>query len=438
MIKLLAIARREYFAAVRTKGFIIGLVLAPLLMSGGFIGMALFKDHVDTTDQKLAVLDRSGAMFPILVQAAAARNERETRHPTTGKKIRPAYIVEVISPEGAHAEAQRLTLSERVRTKELHAVLEIGSQIVAGKLGDPDVYVRYYAKNGALDDLRRWVATPLNDELRRRRLAQAGVDPGKIPHLFEWVQVESLGLVTVDPQTGAVVKAERRGEAEAVLLPVVTQIMLFMLLMMGATPLLQTIMEEKTHRIAEVMLAVVTPFQLMLGKLLGGVAVALTGSLVYVCGSISTLYSMSMSALVPYALLPWFFAFLLVAIFLYGAMFAAIGSACSDPKDAQSMQLPAMLPLLIPMFLLGPLLKEPHSPMATGLSLFPLFTPMLMPLRMSTPAGVPWWQAWLGLAGVVICGVISVWVGGRIFRVGMLMQGKPPRFIDLFRWALLG
>jgi ABC-2 type transport system permease protein len=438
MRKVLIVARREYLAAVRTKGFIIGLVLAPILMSGGFIGMAVFKDHVDTTDQRLAIVDRSGLIAPALLEAAQARNAKDVLHPKTGKKIRPAYLLEVVPPAAADPQVQRLQLSDRVRNKSLYAFLEIAPDVLRPAPDSTGARVRYYAKNGALDDLRRWIAGPINDELRRRRLQEAGVDVTRVTNLFEWVPVESLGLVALDQQTGTVTKAQRRGEAEAVLLPMATQVLMFMLLMMGATPLLQTIMEEKTQRIAEVILASMTPFQLMMGKLLGGVAVSLTGSAVYVLGAIATLSSMALTALIPYQVFPWFFAYLLASVFLFGALFAAVGSACSDPKDAQSLQLPAMLPLIIPMFLLGPLLKEPHSTMATVLSLFPLFTPTLMLLRLSTPAGVPGWQPWVGLVGVVLFGALSVWAGGRIFRVGILMQGKPPRFADLIRWAIRG
>ena len=320
----------------------------------------------------------------------------------------------------------------------MHAFLEIGPDVVHPKGNRETGRIHYYARNGPLDDLRRWLATPINDELRRRRLADAGVDANKVSNLFDWAQVESMGLVSRDAESGAVSKAERRSEAEAVFLPMVIQVLMFMLMLMGATPLLQSIMEEKTQRIAEVMLASATPFQLMIGKLLGGVAVSMTGCVVYLLGSITTLRSMSLASLIPYALLPWFLAYLLAAVFLFGAAFAAIGSACGDPKDAQSLQAPAMLPMIFPMFLLGPLLKEPHSPMAVALSLFPPFTPTLMLLRLSTPAGVPAWQPWVGLLGVVLFGALSVWMGGRIFRVGILMQGKSPRFSDLLRWAVHG
>ncbi len=438
MRKAVTVACREYLAAVRSKGFIIGLILAPILMSGGFVAMGLMRGHVDTRDQRLAVVDRSGGIGAALIEAANQRNAKETADPKTGKKIKPRYLIDLVPPEPGDPDAQRLRLSDRVRDQSLHAFLEIGAGVLEPGRTTPDAQILYYAKNGALDDLRRWLAGPINEELRRQRLSAAGLDLAVVTNLFAWAPVESMGLVSVDAQTGQVRKAKRRGEAEAVLLPMAIEILMFMLLMMGATPLLQTIMEEKTQRIAEVMLASVTPFQLMLGKLLSGVAVALTGSLVYLGLAVATLGTMNMTGFIPYSVLPWFFAYLLAAVFLYGALFAAVGSACNDPKDAQNLQVPAMLPVIIPMLLLGPMLKEPHSPMAFVLSLIPPFTPMLMLLRLSTPAGVPAWQPWVGLLGVIAFGALSVWIGGRIFRVGILMQGKAPKLTDLVRWAIRG
>jgi ABC-2 type transport system permease protein len=97
-----------------------------------------------------------------------------------------------------------------------------------------------------------------------------------------------------------------------------------------------------------------------------------------------------------------------------------------------------MLPVMIPMFILVPVIKEPLSGFATCLSLFPPFTPLLMLLRQSTPVGIPAWQPWVGLVGVAVFTILCVWAGGRIFRVGLLMQGQPPRIGDLLRWAVRG
>jgi ABC-2 type transport system permease protein len=94
--------------------------------------------------------------------------------------------------------------------------------------------------------------------------------------------------------------------------------------------------------------------------------------------------------------------------------------------------------MMVPMFLMIPVVREPVTGFATGLSLFPPFTPMLMMMRISTPTAIPVWQPWVGLVGVLAFTVLSVWAAGRIFRVAILMQGRPPRVGDLVRWALRG
>jgi ABC-2 type transport system permease protein len=97
-----------------------------------------------------------------------------------------------------------------------------------------------------------------------------------------------------------------------------------------------------------------------------------------------------------------------------------------------------MLPVFLPMFLAMPMLQEPMSPFATWMSLIPPFTPMLMLLRKAGPQGIPAWQPWVGLVGVLLVTMFSVWLGGRIFRVGILMQGGPPKLGKLIRWAFRG
>jgi len=208
--------------------------------------------------------------------------------------------------------------------------------------------------------------------------------------------------------------------------------------MMGAVPLLNSVMEEKTQRIAEVLLGSLKPFEFMMGKVLGGVGVSLTGSVVYVVGGIAMVGAMGFAEFVPYRVLPWFFVFMLLAILMIGSMLAALGAACSDPKDAQSLTLPAMLPVIAPMFVMMPVLREPQSGLATWMSLFPPCTPLLMLARMATPGGVPGWQPWVGLCGVILFTLISVWAGGRIFRMGILLQGKPPKLGEMLRWAIRG
>ena len=96
------------------------------------------------------------------------------------------------------------------------------------------------------------------------------------------------------------------------------------------------------------------------------------------------------------------------------------------------------LTTVIPMFVMMPVLKEPQSAFATWMSLLPPFTPFLMLLRQSTPTGVPVWQPWVGLLGVLSFTMLYVWAGGRIFRIAILMQGTPPKLTNIIRWALRG
>ncbi|MBN1421472.1 MAG: ABC transporter permease [Planctomycetes bacterium] len=436
--KVLRIARREYKATVRTKGFIIGLILAPFLMGGSSIVFALLKDRVDTRDKRLAVVDRSGLVAEVLARAAEKHNAEDVHDPATGKKIRPAYFVEIVPPDGADPDAQRLRLSDRIRRGELHAFVDIGEGVLHPRRAAQGAGIAYYAKSPALDELRGWIAGPVNEELRRLRVKEAGIDPAAAEDLFDWIRADGLGLVSADPETGGIRPAERRREAEAILVPLILPVILFLMIMMGAAPLLQSVMEEKSERIAEVMLGAIKPFPFMIGKLLGGVSVSLTAATIYIAIGVATVQHLDLGRYVPYGTLPWFFAYMVVAIFLFGALFAALGSACSNASEAQAVTLPAILTVIAPMFVLMPVTMNPRSAFATGLSFIPLFTPTLMLVRQSTPEGIPMWQPWVGLAGTMLATVFFIWVGGRVFRVGILMQGTPPSLRNFVRWAIRG
>jgi ABC-2 type transport system permease protein len=438
MRKILKLAKREYLESVKTKGFIIMLVMMPLVMGGSGIAMLLFRSQVDTTDKRVAVLDHSGGVMTILQKSVEARNREAVFDSKTGKKIQPAYILETVEPDGRNLQAQRLALSDRVRRGDLHAFLEIGPDVLHPQ-GEPATFrMAYHAKNAAIDTVRIWMNNVINNDLRKSRLTEAGIDVARADEILSWIQVEPLGLLSADTATGEVREARKSSEAEAVLVPLILFFLMFLMVMMGAMPLLSSTQEEKTQRTAEVLLGSLKPHEFMAGKVLGGLAVSLTGATVYVAGGIILMNAFGLGGYVPTRIIPWFFTFLVLEIVMVGSYLAALGSSCNDPKDAQNMMFPAMIPVFIPMFLAMPILQEPTSAFATGLSLFPLFTPMLMLLRKAVPAGIPAWQPWVGLAGVLILTVFSVWAGGRIFRVGILMQGGPPRLSKVLRWAIRG
>ncbi|MBN1351419.1 ABC transporter permease [candidate division KSB1 bacterium] len=438
MRKILKFARREYLAAVKTKGFIIGLLIAPIMMSGGFIAFMLLKDRVDTTDKRVAIIDRSGVVAQTLIEAAEERNKTEILDEETGKKIKPAYFFETIATDEADSGASLLELSNRVRSGKLHAFVVIGQDVVhPGKNADA-FRISYYAKNAAMDDLRNWIARPINDRLRKLRLADAGIKSSQAEDLFFWIRVDGLGLVSLDKSTGTIEGARKASPIEALLVPIALMMLLFMMIMMSVPGMLHSTMEEKTQRIAEVILGYIKPFDFMMAKLLGGIAVSLTSSVVYIIGAVIAVKSMGFEHYIPMHVLPWFFIYMLLAIVMYGSISAALGSTCSEPKDAQSLTFPSILPALITMFIYFPVAKEPMSSFSTWVSLIPPFTPMLMTLRLGTPESIPMWQPYAGLAGVILCTLLFVWAGGRIFRIGILTQGTPPKFSNFVRWIIRG
>ncbi len=436
MNRALILAKREYLSTVMTKGFLVGLIAFPILMSGSVIAMTLLRNNADVTDRRLAIIDHTAVVIPMVNTAASERNTNQL-FDEDGKQIHSAYIIEEIIPNRDDPQAQLLALSDRVRSKELYAFVEIGEGTLSPSTDIEHSYVRYYSKNSALDDTRAWFNESINNALRRVRAINMGVDKSELDNLFSWIGSVPMGLVEVD-EGGDVKDAERISKIVSVAIPLVMCMMMFMMIMMGAIPLLNSVMEEKAQRIAEVLLGSVTPFEFMLGKILGGLGVSLTSSLIYVVGGAIAVSRLGYADLVPYEILPWFFAYMVGAIFMIGSIMAAIGAAVNDVKEAQTFTLPAMIPIMIPMFILVPVLKEPLSSFSTGMSLFPFFTPMLMTLRISSPADIPAWQPYVGLLGILLMALLAVWSGARVFRVGILMQGKQPKFRDLFRWAIRG
>jgi ABC-2 type transport system permease protein len=133
-------------------------------------------------------------------------------------------------------------------------------------------------------------------------------------------------------------------------------------------------------------------------------------------------------------LMVWFVVFVICASLMFGSIFLALGSACSDLKDAQSMLQPAMI--LVMLAYLGSfiVIRAPESSLAVGMSFFPTITPFAMMLRIAMPPGPPMWQVFLSVAILLCVTAAIVWAAGRIFRVGLLMQGKAPNLPELMKW----
>ncbi len=437
MRKIFILTKREFITAVRSKSFLIGLIIAPILIGGSFFVIKLTEDKVDVNDKIVAVIDHSGIMVEPLLEVLDERN-KVIFDEETGERIRAAYILEIIEPAEEDLNQQRFLLSNRVRNRELHAFIEIGPEILHPGEDNEKFRIMYYAENSFVDDVRDWFSSTINNQLRQLRVAELDIDSELSRDLFFRIRVEGMGLLSLNQETGEVKEAKKSNIGDAIAVPYIFMMIMFMIVMMFTVPLLSAVMEEKIERIAEVILGSVTPFQFITSKLLGSILVSLIGSGVYIFGGAITATQMGFADSVPYHLLPWFFAFLLLNIIMIGSIMTALGAACDNSKDAQSLQFPAMMPVLLPMFVMFPILKDPLSSFSTGLSLIPPFTPMLMVVRMATPVSIPVWQPVVGLIGVILFTAFTIWISGRIFRASILMQGTPPKFMNLVRWASKG
>ncbi len=449
MHKVLTIARRDYLATVRTKAFFFGLFVAPLLFGGGSIALSFLKSKPDLRDKHVAIVDHTGIVGDAVVSAAQEKNQRELFDKKTQQQLVPRYVFELIPPD-ADSKTQLLRLSDRVRHKELAAFLEIGKDALSPQKpvddspfnltpkSDPATRVSYYTNAGGIDELRGWLNGPINDGVRMARLSQLGVDIRRNPGLMATVPVDGMSLVERDEKTGDVREARKRSDLEGFFVPFAVAMILAMIVMVGSAPMLQNVTQDKSQRVVETLLGAATPFELMSGKVLGSVGVSITSSLLYVAAGVLAVNALGISGLLPLSIIPWFYAYLLADVVMLCAFAAALGACCSTPQDAQNLAIVLLLPCMLPMFMLVAILRQPNGMMATVMSLVPPFTPILMLLRQANAEGVPGWQPWVGLLGVAVFATGTVWAASRIFRVAILMQGKPPKLAEMMRWAWNG
>ena len=432
------IAKREYRAAVRTKGFLITLLLMPVFMGGSLIVLALTKNKIDLTEKRISVVDQTGIMGDYLKMRADERNTRDIRDSVTGELKWPPYYIDLVAPDKVDPEGQTLKLSDQVRNKEINAFVQIGPDVVHPVPGNDRSRVFYYSENPLRDDARNWIGSALNDKVREMRMTEIGIKPEQVRDLFYWVNLDGMGLAKMDNRTGSIQEARKSNIFETIFVPYIMMFLMFMTLIMSAVPLLNAVMEEKSERIAEVLLGSITPTQFMMGKVLGGLGVSLTTTGIYIIGAILTMNYMDLGAIIPYSVLPWFFIFMLLNIIMVGSAFSALGSTCNDSKDAQAIQFPAMLPIIIPMFVMMPVIENPLGSFATTMSLIPPFTPMIMLVRQATQVTIPLWQPIAGLVGVLLFTLLTVWAGGRIFRSSIIMHGKRPKLGVMLKQMLRG
>jgi ABC-2 type transport system permease protein len=461
--KIFTIGRREYLATVRTKAFVLGILMMPVLLGISILATYWFKKIEDKSDRKFAVVDRTPAerLFGVLETALERRNREDTVDKKTGERTSPSFSLEKVEPadwnDPGAVDVQRLALSDRIQRGDLTGFIEVGpeafkptdvlSQITSGIFSKPgadepqiDVArdpkaIRYQTKitkTGA----QQFYQFALTELALASMIGEKANDP-EVRKRMQKVRppIVMLGLSTKSSEGKTV---DDEGATKGIVNFIVAYacvVLMYGLILMTAMPMMQGVLEEKMQKISEVLLGSVTPFQLMAGKLLGGVGTALTLSAIYLSGGILALYFNGMADQIPPSLAAWFVFYLLLALIMYGSVFLAIGAACTDMKEPQTLATPVMVVLMMPILAMIPILKEPDAAFARTASFFAPTTPMLMIARQALSANILWWEPLLGAVAVIAFALLCVWAAGKIFRVGLLLQGKGAKFGEMMSWV---
>ncbi len=415
MDKLKAIIKREYLTRVRSKGFIIGTILSPLVMSS-FILIPIFLGRSAGPDKyQIVALDQSGDdfLFESLAMALAPTKPGQPRY--------DLWREEIGSQE--ELEARRQALSKRIADKQLDGYLILPRDALSQK------EIKFYAKNASGFSNRARLEDAINKAVSERRIAQEGLDAGRIRELTKGVE---LAVVNERGESG-------RGR---VLLAFILVMFIYLTVLVYGVTVMRGVMEEKQSRIIEVLLASVRPFDLMLGKVIG---IGLVGLTQYVVWAV---FGVALSALsagaaiavsgfslpkISVSLMVFFIVYYLLGYFLYATLYAMVGAMVSNEDDGQQAQWPITMTFAASFVASTLAMENPNSVAVTVMSLIPFFGPSLMFLRIAI-GSAPAWQIAASIILLIVTIVVLTWVAAKIYRVGVLMYGKRPTLPELARW----
>ncbi len=406
-----AVVRREYLQRVRSKWFVISTVAAPLFMVGLFVLPIYFAESSERAEREVAVVDATGVLYDRL---AADLEEGGWR-------------------------VQRVEWSSTAQVElERRAELgEIGGFVILDERTLSAGEATFYSLSRPSSLRRLTMRSAIARAAMAHALEERGVDAASMLRGGD-LRVELLseaGTGTEDPRF---------------IVAYAGAFFLYMVILIYAVAVMRATLEEKTSRIVEVVISSMQPWHLMLGKIVGVAGVSFTQMGVWLVSGVllTTLGLPSLIAAQPDALqlvdladvlpgaglLTLFLGFFVFGFFMYSGLYAAVGAMCSTEEEAQQAQFPLVMLLVVPIIFVLPVIESPNTPMATGLSLFPLFTPILMWGRIAG-GGVPAWQIALSFVLMAASVLAIAWVAGRIYKTGILMTGKRPTLPELWRWV---
>jgi ABC-2 type transport system permease protein len=496
----LLIALREFAESAKTKGFWIGIFMLPLILAIS-IGVSTKLAHSEPS-RYFVVIDKSGAFAaPIdhsiewehqrsVLQALGQyvqENLRAGQHSEVNLATYQAAVDTFIAAGGKDAYLARLhpVLRENAppfkEPTRLFMRVDLPKEIDAGASSDavlaglkpyllgerritvggteaplfaalllePDAVagamrwtgaeaIQYWSTNLAVNDLPELINNALNGETRRRLYVTRGVDAAKVREIeATWAR-----LGRFDPGKAAGTETVSTADRIARNVPVAFVYLLWISLFTVMQMLLTNTIEEKSNRIAEVLLSSVTPNEIMMGKLLGiaGVGLTMVGAWLATVFIAAQLYhgagaeviGPAVDAVVASGMIPMFLLCFLLGYLIYAGLFLSIGALCNDIKEAQSFQGPMMLIMMVPLFTMVFINRDPHGTLATILTWIPLYTPFTM---MNRAAADPPIAELVGATLLMIAtALLLLWSAGRIFRMAMLRTGNRPKLAEIVRW----
>jgi ABC-type Na+ efflux pump permease subunit len=446
--KIVLVARRDFLATVSTKGFIIAVGL-PLVVYGmvALLFPRLMNNRMPVVSGQVVVIDQTGQVAGDIGRflSRGAIAERRTASisrsmettPASGGAAAPSAaamqaamgeipLLDVLEREATELDAEKNLLKQRGPGPRRLAVLVIDPDAIQQadpQSGDYDLFVRPNLDNRIQNEIRSAAA----EAIVNARVFSAGLVRQQIERLTTITRGPSITVTeTGESATSNVFNS---------VLPMGFAVLLMISVMSSGQYLLTTTIEEKSSRTMEVILSAVSPLELLSGKILGQMAVGLAILVMYSSVGILGLVSMAMLGLLDVSLLLYLVIFFLITYVIMGSVMAAIGSSVNELREAQALMTPVTLLMMVPWLFWYPISRDPNSLFAMAVSFVPPMNGFAMLLRMTSTVPPPMWQVWLSI-GVGVAGAAgALWFASRVFKVGLLMHGRPPNVATLIRWA---
>ncbi len=447
-MKMLAVFKREYLQAVKKKSFLIMTILGPFLMAGiTFIPAAVAMKGIG--EKKIAVLDgtsrlRAAVEKPVDPAEMSEEAPDPLGDPDVPKQMRrnrssPIARLQfeyVAVGDGKDLKAEAAPYLKRLRGEDVPKSEKLDGVLLipASTLGDAAERLTYFSRSSTELMVQERLARLIGRTASRIRLVERGLDPAEIDRLLKDVRVESVQVT----KSGE----EKKGGEMNFLAGFVFVALLFIPILIYGQEVMRGIIQEKSDRIVEILISSMSPLELLSGKIFGMAAVGLTqmaiwavmaGALAVYAGAMAAMAGFNLSQFFRPAMAFYFILFYLLGYLLYVCVYAVGGAVVNTEKEAQNFLGPIVMILMVPWFLLMPIVMNPESTMAVVFSLIPIYTPITMFVRVLV-SDPPMWQVGLSIALSLATIYGMFWLTAKIFRVGILSYGKRPTIPELWRW----